>query len=68
MCGADTTLEYGELAKDATGKVMHGASGLDVMHKCKDWTAIRAALDENFDGRLARGEVTPDGQEILQGY
>ncbi|KZV61847.1 hypothetical protein PENSPDRAFT_693021 [Peniophora sp. CONT] len=68
LCGADTTLEYGELAKDDTGKVMHGASGLDVMHQCKDWTAIRAALDENFKGRLARGEVTPEGQEILQGY
>lgn len=66
MCSADTTLEKSELTFSAvSGKLAHGASGSGMMHRCKDWTQIRRYAEENFDGRLQRGEVKEDGEEIL---
>ncbi|KAI0057351.1 hypothetical protein BV25DRAFT_1920199 [Artomyces pyxidatus] len=72
LCAGDTTLEpTGAMPGiNAAGKVEHGATGQEVLHRCRDWTAIREYMEENFEGRLRRGEVEENGDEIIppRGY
>jgi len=49
LCHADTTLEDTVVITDAFGEKDHGATGMGMVHKCKDWVQIRDYLDEHYD-------------------
>ena len=43
----------------------HGATGMDMVHRCKDWTTVRGYLEDNFAERLAKGLVNEEGVELF---
>lgn len=51
LCAGDMTLETSVPTINAIGQPDNAATGLDVLHKCRDWTQIRDYLDENYDER-----------------
>ena len=55
LCNADTTLEESYLIVHENGFKEHGATGMDMIHRCKDWTTVRDYLEDNFTERLAKG-------------
>ena len=48
LCNADSTLEPSFFYRLNKGKNESAASGLDVLHTCRDWTQIRAYAESNF--------------------
>ncbi|KAH9927398.1 hypothetical protein B0H21DRAFT_700566 [Amylocystis lapponica] len=46
LCTADTTLESTE-SKVVDGELRYGASGIGMVHRCRDWSAVRHYLAEN---------------------
>lgn len=47
LCKADTTLEeVDDTRTDTDGKVVEGASGVGMIHRCKDWTKVKQYLEE----------------------
>ena len=67
LCRGDTTLEESQLMRNPEGRMEHGASGVDMVHRCRDWTTIREYMEENFDQRVMKGIVHPNGTEIVKG-
>ncbi|GJE97581.1 hypothetical protein PsYK624_138020 [Phanerochaete sordida] len=48
LCCADTTLEEDTPRQDPeTGVWLHAASGNDMVHECRDWTAVRRFMNAN---------------------
>ncbi|KAI9065284.1 hypothetical protein FKP32DRAFT_512386 [Trametes sanguinea] len=46
LCHADATLEPDEPGV-RDGRWEHAASGVDAVHRCRDWTALRRYMDEH---------------------
>ncbi|KAL6303285.1 hypothetical protein BKA93DRAFT_719827, partial [Sparassis latifolia] len=46
LCAADLTLEASEVKRRPDGALDNGASGIGMVHQCKDWTQVRAFLEE----------------------
>ncbi|KAF5329905.1 hypothetical protein D9758_018700 [Tetrapyrgos nigripes] len=55
LCNADTTLEPSYIFDVVNGRNQSAASGLDVMHVCRDWSQIRSYVEENYRSTLAHG-------------
>ncbi|KAF9218572.1 hypothetical protein BS17DRAFT_762184 [Gyrodon lividus] len=51
LCAADTTLEP---ASDyvINGKHTPGASGMNVVHRCRDWEQVREYAERNYDDKF----------------
>ncbi|KZV68914.1 hypothetical protein PENSPDRAFT_581724 [Peniophora sp. CONT] len=65
LCNADTTLEESYLIVHENGFKEHGATGMDMVHRCRDWTKVRDYLEDNFAERLAKGIVSEEGIELF---
>jgi hypothetical protein len=63
VCRADTTLEdtY-SVVHNGVHDVATGGEG--VVHRCRDWTAVREYMDENFESRLQAGLVFANGTTV----
>ncbi|KAK7683146.1 hypothetical protein QCA50_013819 [Cerrena zonata] len=47
LCKADTTLEVTDGERtDEHGRILEGASGLGMIHRCKDWTKVKRHLED----------------------
>lgn len=47
LCKADTTLEDADgLRTTEDGRILRGASGLGMVHRCRDWTKVKSYLEE----------------------
>lgn len=46
LCYADITLEV-DTPVMVDGQLEHAAGGVGMVHRCKDWTAVRSYLEEN---------------------
>lgn len=51
LCAGDMTLETSVPTINSIGQPDNAATGLDILHKCRDWTQIRDYLDENYEER-----------------
>ena len=49
VCNADTTLEPSYVLELENGRKVPAASGIDVVHKCRDWELLRNILEDNYD-------------------
>jgi len=47
LCQADTTLEETALTPQPDGSEKAGASGVGMVHRCKDWSVLRRWMEEN---------------------
>ncbi|KXN91608.1 hypothetical protein AN958_12726 [Leucoagaricus sp. SymC.cos] len=47
LCNADTTLEPSHPEKHSNGKVVAAASGMDVLHVCKNWEKLRTLSEKD---------------------
>jgi hypothetical protein len=45
MCNADTTLEEATSRVEADGTISHGANGVGMIHRCRDWGVLRSWLE-----------------------
>ncbi|KAA1469634.1 hypothetical protein DENSPDRAFT_835274 [Dentipellis sp. KUC8613] len=59
LCAGDTTLETSMPVTNAKGEIDHGATGNNIVHRCRDWTQIRDYLEENYEERKRRGGTIP---------
>lgn len=50
LCHADTTLERSTVFVDAKGEKDHGATGMGMIHKCRDWVQVRDYVEKHYDG------------------
>lgn len=57
LCAGDTTLEPSDGFTIIAGKKYYGATGMDVVHRCRDWTQIRSFVDANREAREKRTGV-----------
>lgn len=46
LCNADTTLETTVSKMRADGRLDYGASGVGMVHRCRDWTAVEGWIAE----------------------
>lgn len=51
LCHADTTLEDAQSVM-VEGKLEYGANGVGMVHRCRDWTAVRSYLLNNPSAKL----------------
>ncbi|ETW74672.1 hypothetical protein HETIRDRAFT_332577 [Heterobasidion irregulare TC 32-1] len=49
ICNADTTLEPSYVLELQNGRKVPAASGIDVVHRCRDWEKLRNVLEDNYD-------------------
>lgn len=47
LCNGDTTLEPSHLEMDSNGKGVAAASGMDVLHVCKNWEGLRTMAEND---------------------
>jgi hypothetical protein len=47
LCNADTTLEHSHPETKANGKEVAAASGMDVLHMCKNWEELRSSAEDD---------------------
>ncbi|KAI0631209.1 hypothetical protein C8Q77DRAFT_1061854 [Trametes polyzona] len=47
LCLADTTLEESVPSRNKHGKLVHSSAGYGIVHRCRDWTALRRYLDDH---------------------
>lgn len=53
LCAADTTLETSRSVLNPSGNADNGASGMGITHKCRDWTQVRAYLEQHYEEHKA---------------
>jgi hypothetical protein len=49
LCNADTSLEPVVTITGAEGAKETGATGVDVVHVCRDWTKIREVMRQRIN-------------------
>lgn len=47
LCHADTTLEEARVIVSSSGETEYGASGIGMVHRCRDWTVLRRYLQDH---------------------
>lgn len=48
LCNGDTTLEPSFLYKLDDGRLVPASHGVNVTHRCRDWTTVRSVVENNY--------------------